>query len=185
MPWISDCIAGNSSEAPRPPTTAQKMTMAVTLWASVIAEGTYCVPEQAEHVRPLATDQVAHLAADQDERRRDERLERDRGLHAADGGVEILHHRGDGHVHQRGVDDQHEHGHRQENGQSSIERGLLHRATCSHPNSVSPVRELPDLADFAGESEEVRYGCLAAWLDDDTLLVAPEEQSLLLDLDGP
>ena len=25
LPWISDCIAGSSSDAPRPPITAQKM----------------------------------------------------------------------------------------------------------------------------------------------------------------
>ncbi len=37
LPWISDCIAGSSSDAPSPPTTAQKMMIAVTLWASVIA----------------------------------------------------------------------------------------------------------------------------------------------------
>ena len=41
------------------------------------------VAEQADHVGPLAADQVADLAPDQDERRRDERLERDRRLHAA------------------------------------------------------------------------------------------------------
>ena len=37
LPWISDCIAGSSSDAPSPPMTAQKMTTAVRLWASVIA----------------------------------------------------------------------------------------------------------------------------------------------------
>ena len=37
LPWISDCIAGSSSEAPSPPMIAQKMTIAVRLWASVMA----------------------------------------------------------------------------------------------------------------------------------------------------
>ena len=37
LPWISDCIAGRSREAPRPPVSAQKMMMAVRLWASVMA----------------------------------------------------------------------------------------------------------------------------------------------------
>ena len=47
------------------------------------------IPEQPEHVRALAPDQVADLAPDQDERRRDERLERDRRLDAADGRVQV------------------------------------------------------------------------------------------------
>ena len=37
LPWTSDCIAGSSSEAPRPPMIAQKMMIAVMLCASVIA----------------------------------------------------------------------------------------------------------------------------------------------------
>ena len=37
LPWISDCIAGSSSEAPSPPMIAQKMTIAVRLWARVMA----------------------------------------------------------------------------------------------------------------------------------------------------
>ena len=40
------------------------------------------VPQQPQDVRDLAPDQVARLAADEDERRRDQRLERDRPLHA-------------------------------------------------------------------------------------------------------
>ena len=47
------------------------------------------VAEQAEDVRPLAADQIADLAADQDERGRNQRLERDRRLDAAHGRVEI------------------------------------------------------------------------------------------------
>ena len=36
LPWISDCIAGSSSEAPRPPTMAQKMTIGSRLWENTI-----------------------------------------------------------------------------------------------------------------------------------------------------
>ena len=48
------------------------------------------VRQQAEDVRPLAPDEVADLAADQDERGGDERLERDRRLDAADGRAEVV-----------------------------------------------------------------------------------------------
>jgi hypothetical protein len=37
LPWISDCIAGSSSDAPRPPRMAQKMMIVVRLWVSDIA----------------------------------------------------------------------------------------------------------------------------------------------------
>jgi hypothetical protein len=37
FPWMSDCIAGSSSDAPSPPMIAQRITIAVRLWASVIA----------------------------------------------------------------------------------------------------------------------------------------------------
>ena len=37
FPWIRDCIAGSSSDAPSPPMIAQKMMIAVTLWARVMA----------------------------------------------------------------------------------------------------------------------------------------------------
>ena len=72
------------------------------------------VAEQPEDVRALASDQVADLAPDQDEGGGDQGLERDRRLHAADRGVQVPDHRGDRHVHQRRVDDQHEHRHRQQ-----------------------------------------------------------------------
>ena len=36
FPWIRDCIDGKSSDAPRPPTTAQKMTIDNRLCDSVI-----------------------------------------------------------------------------------------------------------------------------------------------------
>ena len=71
------------------------------------------VAEQADDVGALAPDQVADLAADEDERRRDECLERDRRLHPARGRVEILDDRRDRDVHQRRVEDEDEHRHRQ------------------------------------------------------------------------
>jgi hypothetical protein len=37
LPWISDCIAGRSSEAPSPPTTAQKTMIAVRPCVRVMA----------------------------------------------------------------------------------------------------------------------------------------------------
>ena len=37
LPWMSDCIAGRRSDAPRPPMIAQKITTAVRLCARVIA----------------------------------------------------------------------------------------------------------------------------------------------------
>lgn len=37
FPWMSDCMAGNSSDAPIPPTTAQKTITAVSPCASAIA----------------------------------------------------------------------------------------------------------------------------------------------------
>ena len=48
------------------------------------------VGQEAQDVRPLAADQIADLAVDQDERRRDERLERDRGLDRAHRRAEIV-----------------------------------------------------------------------------------------------
>ena len=80
-------------------------------------DGAQRVEDEAGHVGPLAAEEVAQLAADQDEGGRDERLERDRRLNAADGRVEILDHRGDRDVHQRRVDDEDEHRHRQQKAQ--------------------------------------------------------------------
>ena len=37
LPWMSDCIAGSRSDAPRPPMTAQKMKIGTTLWDRAIA----------------------------------------------------------------------------------------------------------------------------------------------------
>ena len=102
-------------------------------------QGADGVAEQAQHVGALAPDEVADLAADQDERRGDQRLERDRGLDAADGRVEIVDHRGDRDVHQRRVDDEHEHRHRQQHGEPWIARRLLGGRRLAAPGS----RHLP------------------------------------------
>ena len=37
LPWMSDCIAGRRSEAPSPPMIAQKITIVVRPWATVMA----------------------------------------------------------------------------------------------------------------------------------------------------
>ena len=86
-------------------------------------QGADGVAEQTQHVGALAPDEIADLAADQDERGRHQRLERDRRLDAADGRVEILDDRRDRDVHQRRVDDEHEHRHRQQDGQPPIAVG--------------------------------------------------------------
>ncbi len=83
-------------------------------------QGTERVAQQAEHEGPLPPDEVAHLAPDQDERRRNQRLERDGALHPADGRVEIFDDFRDRHVHQRRVDDEHEHRHRQQHGEAPL-----------------------------------------------------------------
>ena len=94
-------------------------------------QGADRVGEQPQHVGPLAADEVAHLAADQDERGGDQRLERDRGLDAAHRRVEILDHRRDRDVHQRRVDDEHEHRRRQQQGQPRTVRILVQERGCS------------------------------------------------------
>ena len=103
-------------------------------------QGADRVAEQTQHVGLLAADQVADLAADQDERGRHQRLQRDRRLHPADRGVQVLDHRGDRHVHQRGVHDEHEHRHGQQDRQPPIQRGLHRAATVRllrHPRFLS------------------------------------------------
>jgi hypothetical protein len=83
------------------------------------------VPEQAEDVGALAAEQVGDLAPDQDERGRDERLQRNRRLDAARRGVKVVDDRRDRDVHQRGVDDEHEHRHREEDRQPLVAARLL------------------------------------------------------------
>ena len=51
------------------------------------------VAEQTQHVGPLAPDEIADFAADQDERGGHQCLQRDRRLHAAGGRAEIPNHR--------------------------------------------------------------------------------------------
>jgi hypothetical protein len=90
-------------------------------------ESTGRVAQQPEHVRALATHQIADLAPDQDERRRHERFQRDRRLHTAGGRVEIVHDRRNRDVHQRRVDDQHKHRHRKQDREPHVAARLLHR----------------------------------------------------------
>ena len=90
------------------------------------------VGEQSQHIRPLPADQIAHLAADQDECGRDQRLQCDRRLDAAHRGVEILNDCGDRHVHQRRIDDQHEHRHRQQHGEPGIAGSLVRSARAGY-----------------------------------------------------
>jgi hypothetical protein len=58
-------MAGSSSEAPIPPTTAQKTMIAGQALRQRHGQGADGVAEQAQHVGPLAPDEVADLAADQ------------------------------------------------------------------------------------------------------------------------
>ena len=81
------------------------------------------IAQQAQHEGPLASDQIPNLAADQDERGRHQRFECDRRLDPARGRVQISNHRGDRHVHERGVDDEHEHRH----GEQEREPWIVHR----------------------------------------------------------
>jgi hypothetical protein len=83
------------------------------------------ISEQTERVRPLAADQVADLAADQDERRGHECLERDRRLDPADGRTQVLNHGRDRHVHQGRIDHEDEHRHRDEDREARVARALL------------------------------------------------------------
>ena len=94
-------------------------------------QGADGVAEQAEHVGPLTPDEVADLAADQDEGGRHQRFERDRGLDATDRRVEVPDHRRDRHVHQRGVHHEDEHRHREEDGEAVARRRLDGRWTAS------------------------------------------------------
>ena len=137
FPWINDCIEGSRSDAPMPPKIAQKTMIARTSWASVIAIAPTAVPQETQLVRELAADQIADLAADQDERGRDERLQRDRRLDVAHRRLEVPHDRRDRHVHDRGVDDEHEHRHREEDREPAIHRRVLdgrRRCALGHPH---------------------------------------------------
>ena len=77
------------------------------------------IGQKPQHVRALAADEVSDLAADQDERGGHESLQGDRRLYAARRRVEIVNDRGDRHVHERRIDDEDEHRHRKENGETA------------------------------------------------------------------
>ena len=46
LPWMSDCIEGSRSDAPMPPTIAQKTMIPVRSWASVIASAPTAYPSR-------------------------------------------------------------------------------------------------------------------------------------------
>ena len=106
---------------------AQKMMTAPQVLGERHREGADRVAEEAEHVGPLAADEVADLAADEDEGGRDEGLEGDRRLDAADGRLQVADDRRDRHVHERGVDDEDEHRHGEEEGDARARRACLGR----------------------------------------------------------
>ena len=70
--------------------TAQKMKIGGDALGQGHRQGADRVGEQAQDVGALASEEVADLAADQDERGRDQRLEGDRGLDGADGRAEVV-----------------------------------------------------------------------------------------------
>jgi hypothetical protein len=109
-------MAGSRSEAPRPPTIAQDDDREEALGKGHRKRATR-VPEEAEDIGALPPDQVPDPASDQDERGRDERLERNRGLHPARRRVEVANDGRDRDVHHRRVDDEDEHRHRQQDGE--------------------------------------------------------------------
>ena len=107
------------------------------------------IAQQTQHVRPLASEQVADLAADQDERSGDQGLERDRALDRAHRRVEILDDRRDRHVHQRRVDDEHEHRRRQQQRQPRAP-GFLVRSAHGRFTSHGCHRRLSPLSCLVG-----------------------------------
>ena len=126
FPWMSDCIAGRSRDAPSPPMIAQNTMMREDRLREGHRDRAGRVGEESDDVGAFAADQVADLAPDQDERRRHQRFERDRGLDAAHRRVEVVHDRRDRDVHDRRVDDEHEHRHREEQREPPVEgRGLV------------------------------------------------------------
>src|SRR3954471_23080618 len=137
LPWISDCMAGSNSDAASPPMIGQNHghpDPADDLpehddRGEALGEGhrhsAERVSEQTYDEGPLAADEIADLAADEDERGRHQRLERDGALYAADRRPEVLDDLRDRHVHQRRVDDEHEHGRRQQHAQAPIGGGRL------------------------------------------------------------
>ena len=56
LPWMSDCMAGSRSDAPRPPITAQKMNTGATVWLRAIARAPMAYassPRMYASLRPM------------------------------------------------------------------------------------------------------------------------------------
>jgi len=86
-----------------------------------------CLP-RPDRERPVAPEDVGELGAEQHERRHDERVERDRRLHALDRRVEVVDDLGDRDVHDARV----EHHHELREGQEHHRESLAHGAA-AHP----------------------------------------------------
>ena len=93
LPWMSDCIAGSKSDAPSPPIDRPEDDDRGEALGERHRQRPDRVGEKTQDVRALAADEIADLAADQDEGGRHERFECDRGLDAADRRVQIVYHR--------------------------------------------------------------------------------------------
>ena len=98
------------------------------------------------------------LLSDQDERRRDERLESDRRLDAAHGRAEIVDDGRDRHVHQRGVDDEHEHRHREQQCEPLVEGGLFGGVgrSLAHPRDPHPPASTERITETRAEGSATR-----------------------------
>ena len=98
------------------------------------------IAQQPHHIGPLTPEQITELAADQDERRRHQGLERDRRLHTGHIGAQILDHRRDRHIHQRRIDHQHEHRHREQQREARITHSLFLFRRTGPPRRNSSAR---------------------------------------------
>src|SRR4249919_2751262 len=125
---------------------AQSLTAIIVFWAVVGGLGaSLLLPAMQSLIHGnfegAAQKKAYALAADQDERGGHQRLQRDRGLHTAHRRVEILNHRRDRHVHQRRVDDEHEHRHRQQDREplaaGSLRRNAGARGLGERPGHVA------------------------------------------------
>src|SRR5215207_1549241 len=106
---MSDCMAGRRSEAPRPPMIAQKMMIAARFSARVIASAPIAYasrPNTYALLRPKRSPSLLLIRMNAAETRASLDYRRDR------------------HVHQRRVDDQHEHRGRQQERQPRVPRFL-------------------------------------------------------------
>ena len=91
------------------------------------------VEHHADHERALASEQIADLAADQNERGGHERLDRHRRLDTAHRRVEVMDNRRDRHVHERRVDNEHEHRRRQKDALTRNAARAFSRIHAHHP----------------------------------------------------